>query len=184
MKTFMLKTCSAVLCALLFTATARATVLIPADLAELSREAGAIVRGRVVAVEGRWTPDRRGVETLVTLEVESYLKGALGETVTFKVPGGRLGRFRNLVVGAPELAVDQRIIVFLGYRGPSVPFVLGLSQGVYRLSPSEQTWLVTPTVPAATSTVARTVVRGDPSRRPLALAAFEQQVRTFVERGR
>ena len=36
-----------------------ATVLLPADLGELSREARAIARGRVVAVDAQWTDDRR-----------------------------------------------------------------------------------------------------------------------------
>jgi hypothetical protein len=179
----MLKACLAAVC-VLFAGSVRAAVLVPADLAELSRDAGAIVRGRVAAVEGRWTPNRRGVETLVTLEVEAYLKGALGETVTFKLPGGRLGRFRNVVVGAPELAVDQRIIVFLGHRGPGIPFVLGLSQGVYRLVHTGDTWLVTPTVPSAAAPLPQRVVRGDPARRPLALPVFERHVRAVVDGAR
>lgn len=180
----MLKACLVAIGAWLVAASAAATVLVPADLAELSREAGAIVRGRVAAVEGQWTADRRGVETLVTLEVDAYLKGSLGETVTFKVPGGRLGRFRNLVVGAPELAVDQRILVFLGHRGPSIPYVLGLSQGVYRLARAGDAWLVTPIVSAAASATPQKIVRGDPTRRPLALPAFERQVRSYVEAAR
>ena len=46
-----------------------------------------------------------------------------------------MGRYRSIFVGAPEFAVDQRVVVFLGARGPSVPYVLGLSQGVYRIVP-------------------------------------------------
>jgi len=167
---------------LTFAAPARATVLIGVDLGELARDAQAIARGRVVAVDAQWTPDRRTIETLVTLEVESYLKGALGGTVQFRVPGGSLGRFRSIVVGAPEFAVDDRVVVFLGARGPSVPYVLGFSQGVFRVvrSGDGSTWLVTP--PAILPSVAGTVaiVRGDPSRRPLPLTDFEQRVRALA----
>src|SRR5712671_3432607 len=113
---------------------ARATVLIPADLGELSRDALAIARGRVVALDAQWTEDHGTIETIVTLDVESYLKGSLGATLRFRVPGGELGRFRSVVVGAPEFAVDQRVVVFLGANGPSVPHVLGLNQGVFRVS--------------------------------------------------
>ena len=158
-----------------------ATVLIGADLGELARDARAIARGRVVAVDAQWTPDRRTIETLVTLEVDAYLKGALGATVQFRVPGGSLGRFRSIVVGAPQFAVDDRVVVFLGARGPSVPFVVGFSQGVYRLvrSGDGSTWLVTP--PATLPTAAAvTIVRGDPQRRPLPLSDFEQQVRALA----
>src|SRR5438445_8232870 len=92
---------------------ASATVLIPADLGELSRDALAIARGRVAALDSQWTDDRRTIETIVTLEVESYLKGRLGATLRFRVPGGELGRFRSVVVGAPAFDVDQRVVVFL-----------------------------------------------------------------------
>jgi len=161
---------------------ARATVLIPADLGELSHDAIAIARGRVAALDAQWSEDHGTIETMVTLEVESYLKGSLGSTLRFRVPGGELGRFRSVVVGAPQFAIDQRVVVFLGARGPSVPFVLGLSQGVFRLSRAADNsgWLVTspilgPSVAGATTRI----VRGDPARRSLPLGDFEQTVRAL-----
>jgi hypothetical protein len=159
-----------------------ATVLIPADLGELSRGAVAIARGRVASLDAQWTEDRGTIETMVTLEVESYLKGSLGSTLRFRVPGGELGRFRSIVVGAPEFAVDQRVVVFLGANGPSVPHVLGLNQGVFRLSrpAGASGWLVTsPVLAPATAGTVR-VIRGDPSRRPMPLADFEQTVRALA----
>src|SRR5581483_12466386 len=119
---------------LLLTAAGRATVLVPADVAELTRQARAVARGEVVSVDSQWTEDRRTIETIVTLQIERYLKGRLGETVQFRTPGGRLGRFRNLVVGAPTFEVGQRVVVFLGANGPRIPYLLGLNQGVYRIT--------------------------------------------------
>jgi hypothetical protein len=170
-----------VVCGLLLALTlpARATVLIPADLGELSRDALAIARGRVVALDAQWTEDRGTIETIVTLEVEIYLKGSLGSTLRFRVPGGELGRFRSVVVGAPAFAVDQRVVVFLGARGPSVPHVLGLNQGVFRVSRAADNsgWFVTSPVMLPPAAGAVRVVRGDPSRRAVALGDFEQTVR-------
>jgi len=170
-----------IVCAL--AAPAHATVLIGADLGELAHDAVAIARGRVVAVDAQWTPDRRTIETLVTLEVDTYLKGALGGTVQFLVPGGSLGRYRSIVVGAPQFAVDDRVVVFLGARGPSVPYVVGFSQGVFHVvrSGDGSTWLVTPPpiLPSATAGPV-TIVRGDPQRRPLPLNDFEQRVRALA----
>jgi hypothetical protein len=167
---------------LLLALPAAATVLIPADLGELSRDALAIARGRVAALDAQWTEDHGTIETIVTLEVESYLKGSLGSSLRFRVPGGELGRFRSIVVGAPELAVNQRIVVFLGARGPSIPHVLGLNQGVFHVARAADNsgWLVTSPVmiPAASGNVP--VVRGDPARRPLALDQFEQTVRSLA----
>ena len=160
---------------------ARATVIVPADLGELARDAQAIVRGRVASVEARWTDDRRAIESIVTLDIESTLKGSFGADVQFRVPGGQLGRFRSLVVGAPAFRVDDRVVVFLVAWGPSVPYVVGMSQGVFRVVAAQGGgWLVTP--PALLPAVAGTVpiVRGDPNRRPLPLGDFEQRVRALV----
>ena len=161
-------------------ATVGATVLVPVDLTELSRDARAIVRGRVVALDPRWSDDRRSIETLVTLEVEGYLKGTFGQTMQFRTSGGTLGRFRSVTVGAPEFAIDERIVVFLGVNGPTVPHVLGLNQGVFRVARASSGWVVTPptTVPPVSGSVR--IVRGDPSRRPVPLADFEQRVRALA----
>ena len=167
---------------LLLASEAWATVLIPADLGELSRDALAIARGRVTALDTQWTEDRGTIETIVTLEVESYLKGSLGSTLRFRVPGGELGRFRSIVVGAPAFAVDQRVVVFLGARGPTVPYVLGMSQGVFRVARAADNsgWVVTSPMLLPSTASATRVVRGDPSRRSLALADFEQTVRALA----
>jgi hypothetical protein len=161
----------------------RATVLVPTDLTGLSHDALAIVRGRVASVDARWTADHRTIETIVTLEAETYLKGALGDTVQFRVPGGELGRYRSIVVGAPEFSVDQHVVVFLGARGPSVPFVVGFSQGVFRMvrSADRASWMVTPPTDLRPATGTVPIVRGDESRRPLALDVFETRVRSLVE---
>jgi hypothetical protein len=168
-------------CLLAWPAAARATVLIPADLGELARDARTIVRGRVAAIQPRWTDNHRTIETIVSLEVDAYLKGPLGPLVQFRVPGGVLGRYRSIVVGAPEFAVDQRVVVFLGARGPAVPFVLGLSQGVFRLAPTARGrgWIVSP--PAMMPvTEATTLRRGDSSRRRVPLVEFERRVRALA----
>jgi hypothetical protein len=170
-------------CMLLFLSVqTRATVLIPADLGELSRDALAIVRGRVAALDAQWTQDRGTIETIVTLEVESYLKGSLGPTLRFKVPGGELGRFRSVVVGAPSFAVDQHIVVFLGARGPSVPFVLGLNQGVFRMARAADNsgWMVTSPVLTPASSSSTRIVRGDSSRGAIPLGDFERTVRSLA----
>ena len=97
----------AVLAAILVAAVASvhtgATTLVAADLGDLAREAQTIARGQVVALDANWTADHRAIETLVTLQVDEYLKGALGSALQFRAPGGRLGRFQSVMVGAPTL---------------------------------------------------------------------------------
>ena len=155
-----------------------ATVIVPADLGQLSREAQMIARGRVVAVDAQWTDDHRTIETLVTLGADAYLKGQSGETLQFRVPGGTLGRYRNIVVGAPEFRVGQQVIVFLGARAPAIPHVIGLSLGVYRVvRDASGGWVVTP--PPIAQTTGR-IVRGSATLRPAPLADFEQNVRELA----
>lgn len=177
---------SVLVCAVALAVPVRATVLIPADLGELSRDARAIVRGRVAALDAQWTGDRGTIETIVTLEVEHYIKGAFGPTLRFRVPGGDLGRFRSIVVGAPEFAIDERVVVFLGAHGPSVPYVLGLSQGVFRVvrAGDNSGWFVTSPAMAPATAGAVPIVRGDPSRRALPLDDFEQRVRALAGRAK
>lgn len=162
----------------LVAAPVRATVIVPADLAELAHDAQVIARGRVVDVNPQWTDDRRTIETIVTLEAESYLKGGLGETLQFRVPGGTLGRLRNIVMGAPQFAVGQRVVVFLGANGPRVPHLLGLNQGVYRLGFTASGQAVVsppPVMPGVTGPI----VRGT-NRQPAPLGTFERNVRALA----
>ncbi|MGQ0736236.1 MAG: hypothetical protein ACT4QD_21605, partial [Acidobacteriota bacterium] len=106
--------------------SAQATATRPTDLTTLTAESFAIAHGRVVDVRARASGDGVRIETLVTFDVGTYLKGDLGETVTFVVPGGTLGRYRSLVVGAPEFAVGQEVVLFLGARPPAFPYVVRL----------------------------------------------------------
>jgi len=178
----MLKSFSLAAGMVLIAAAAQATVLVPADLNDLTRLARVIARGRVVDVTTRWTDDRRAIETLVTLDPETYLKGSMGESIRFRVPGGQLGRYRRVVVGAPQFAAGQHVVVFLGAQSPGVPYVIGLSQGVFRVEIAlDGSMQVTPPpfVRMADGGATR-ISRGDLERRPMALSAFERQVRVLA----
>jgi hypothetical protein len=159
-------------------ASPKATTVLPADLGELSRDARAVVRGRVVALDPIWADTHRSIETIVTLEVDALLKGNLGSSVQFRVPGGRLGRFESIMMGAPHFAMGERVIVFLGAHGPAYPHLLGLGQGVFRLTNRGARWLVTP--PVIPSGHVGRVIRGDRARVPMPLADFERRVRELA----
>ncbi len=169
-----------VLAGCLLFAPLQATVLVPATLEELSREAHTIVRGRVVATDAIATGDWRSIETVVTLATEGALKGSVGSAVQFRMPGGQVGRYRRVVLGAPELRVGQRVIVFLTDRRADLPYVIGLGQGVFRLVQRSDGWVVTPPVADAVANLPQAVVRGDGSRRLLPLADFEREVRALI----
>jgi hypothetical protein len=165
-------------------AATRATVLLPADLGDLARGARAVVHGRVVDVRAQWTAGRRQIESFVTVAATTYFKGELGPTVTFRVPGGQIGRYRSVMVGAPVFRPGDEVVLFLAARGPSIPYVLGLSQGVFRVvsDPSTARRAVTPPALVA-GDAAEAVVRGDAARRPIDLASFGDAVRRLAAEG-
>ena len=176
------------LCALLLFVTSRvsATVLLPIEFRELVASAPVIVHGEVVDVHAEWVDGRRAVETFVTVEAADYMKGNLGERVTFKVPGGQLGRYRTVFVGAPTFQPGDELVLFLKASGPSFPYIIGLSQGVFRIVTDEQNGrrLVTPpAVMAAAALDTVKIVRGDAARRAVPLETFRESVRLAMAEG-
>ncbi len=160
---------------------AAATVLLPADFVTVVTGADLIVAGRVVDVRAQLADGSRTIESVVTVAVQESVKGATGNQVTFRVPNGQLGRYRRITVGAPEFVAGDRVVLFLRGRGPELPTLFGLSQGVYRVAGDGASAVVTPPAVLARGVAAERVVRGDPARRPLALPAFLAQVRSAME---
>src|SRR5687767_91051 len=90
-----------------------ATTVLPVDFAQMVSESQLIVHGRVVDVRGVMTGGRRTIESVVTMEVLDTLKGAPGRAVSFRVPNGQVGRYRRVMVGAPEFAAGDELVLFL-----------------------------------------------------------------------
>ena len=161
---------------------AESTVVLPLDFRQLTSKASTIARGRVVSVIPQWATDRHGIDTIVTVQVSSYLKGDVGPQVTFRVPGGKIGRLRSVTVGAPVFREGEDVIVFLGADVPAIPHVVGFNQGVYRVLVDQASGqaVVTPPV-LADVTVPTPVVRGDRSRKPMPVEQFEARVRSMIQ---
>jgi hypothetical protein len=167
---------------MLLASPAGATVYLPVDFQQMVTASQAIIHGRVVDVRSEVTRDRMMVVSYVTLHVDESLKGSIGESVTFRVPGGQVGRYRRIIVGAPRFERGDEVVVFLSARGPSFPYLFGLSQGVYRVArAADGRAIVTPPAVMARGAGAERVVRGDPARRPLPLASFVREVRAIAE---
>jgi hypothetical protein len=160
---------------------ARAIVYVSTDFPTLVADARAIAVGRVVALEARWNDGRHGIETLVTVEVEQYLKGDLGTAVTVRTPGGQIGPYLSMMPGAPRFAEGDEVVLFLAGSGPALPHVLGLGQGVFRIVvDGAGRRVVVPEMLSAASQVPAPVVRGDLLRRPAPLDRFAAEVKTLV----
>lgn len=158
--------------------SAQATTFVPMTFTELVNASAAVVYARVARVDGQWTNDRSSIESLVTLDVLTSFKGTTGDRVTFSVAGGQAGRYINLLPGAPRFIEGDLVVVFLTSRGPRLPITTGFTQGVYRVKRDAASggMVVLPPMIDDGAGAAR-ITRGDPQRRPLALAAFEAAVR-------
>jgi len=168
----------------LVTSLASATVLVPAEFTEIVGGSEIIAYARVVDVRPEWADGRRWIDSIVTAEVVSYLKGGSDDTITFKVPGGQLGRYRSVVVGAPVFARGDEAVLFLKTRGDELPDIFGLNQGVFRVRVDTRTGqrmvVPPPVMMTAPGDEAQPITRGALDRRPLAFEAFGARVRAAM----
>ncbi|MBA2301768.1 MAG: hypothetical protein H0W08_03975 [Acidobacteria bacterium] len=170
---------------LCFTPSLSATVLLPAEFREIVSGSQIIVHGRVTDVRAEWRDGRRQIESVVTLEAASFYRGTPETTVTFRVPGGQIGRYKSVTVGAPEFRAGEEVVMFLKSYGPAVPQVFGLNQGVFRVRVDARSGrrLVTLPILMARSDAPEAVTRGATERRPLPIEQFSAQVRTVLQQG-
>ena len=99
-----------------------------------------------------------------------------------------MGPYRSLMLGAPTFREGEEVVVFVTSVGPSVPHLVGLAQGVFRVRTDVATGmrLVTPEIvrmPGMEAVQSARVVRGDGSRRPAPLEAFLAEVRALAAGG-
>jgi hypothetical protein len=164
---------------LAFAARVDAIVYVAADFQTLVSEARTIVLGRIASLEPEWTEGRRGIETLLSIDVERTLKGSAGDSIVVRVPGGQMGPYLSVMPGAPRFAEGEEVVLFLAGAPPEVPHILALSQGVFRVVLDRNTGarLVVPELLRVSADGAVQVVRGDLTRKPTPLGRFILDVR-------
>ena len=77
-------------------------------------------------------------------------------------------------------------MLFLQHTGPAYPYVVGLSQGAFRVVADARTgqrMVTTPIVMGKGGDEPERVVRGDVTRRPLPIDAFRDAVRQVIAQG-
>jgi hypothetical protein len=166
------------------TATLRASVVVPAAFRELVSTSTVIVRGRVTDVRAIAAPGVN-VETVATVAVENVLKGDAAGFVFVRVPGGQVGRYRTIVVGAPTFAKGDHAVFFLSRGADNALRPVRLGMGLYRVRMDRRAGRETidpPAIPGVTAWPGP-VTPGDPRRRAMPVPEFEALVRTVIDRG-
>jgi hypothetical protein len=174
----MLRSAITIVIVLVLSLPTAAVVVAPLSFDQLVQKSAAVVLAQVTDVRGEFIADGRGVESVVTVTVLKGLKGSPGDMLRFTVPGGRAGRYLNLVPGAPTFAAGDVAVIFLTSRGARLPITTGLTQGVYRVRREGNEMLVMPPVIDGGRTP---LVRGDAGRKPVSLSRFEASVRAIVD---
>jgi hypothetical protein len=170
-------------CGLTLTPGTRATTVAPLDLDELVAGADLVAFGRVTHLLEQRAADTR-VETKVSIGAATLLKGSSAGAIEFCIPGGRAGRYRTIVPGAPVLRERDEVVIFLR-QPPSGSFVLvGFSQGLMPILRDPVTGEARVMAPPSSSSGDVRVTRGDPGRRPVSLHAFAREIQGIVERER
>jgi hypothetical protein len=159
-----------------------ATVILPAEFREIVAGSDLIAYVRIDDVRPEWADGRRRIDSVVTARIVSSYKGAAAETVSFRTPGGELGRYRSITVGAPTFRAGDEAVLFLTST-PGAPMqVFGLNQGVFRVRQDPVTGqrIVVSPILMSNGRSPQRIVRGSSTRRSLPLDAFGAQVRTTI----
>jgi hypothetical protein len=161
--------------------TLAANIVVPTEFREIVNDSGLIVRGVVTDVRGVIAATG-GIDSVATVAVEAVLKGEEDRFVSVRVPGGQLGRYRQIYLGMPRLRVGQHAVFFLGRGSDGFWRPTGMTMGVYALRADATTGraIVNPPLLAGATAPVGRVLRGDIRRTALPVQEFESIVRLVV----
>ena len=103
------------------------------SLPDLVARSTAIVRG---TVSGSYAAFRGPIiYTHYTVRVSEQMKGSSGPSLDIVVPGGTANNLRQLFSGTPHLKNGDEFVFFLWTGSSGLTQIMGLTQGLFRLSP-------------------------------------------------
>ena len=132
--------CLLLITLLLAATPAKATVMLPVSIEQMTGKATVIALGEVKDMMSRWTPDRSRIETYVKLKVKNYLKGKRKDnTLILHQWGGKVGKLVQEIHGNPHYRIGEEVLVFLKTRNGDHMRVVDMAQGKWRLTRSSRT---------------------------------------------
>ncbi len=130
---------------LLPSASARASIVRAASLAELTTVADRVVVGEVLSVRSDWNREHTRIFTFIEVQVAELWKGSPCQNgkLTIVQAGGSVGDLETRVHGQAEFSEGDRAVLFLRGRDDAST-VLGLGQGVRPLAFDDKAkrWMV------------------------------------------
>ncbi len=148
------------LAAILGTSSPARGALIPLSVEEMTHKSKHVVTGKVVRTRS-YFEDVENIGTIiytdVTIQLTSRIMGAFGKKeMTLKVPGGVVGKVRQVWAEAAEFTAGELVLVFVSEFKNQL-LITGWRQGKYRLSPDAGTVLGKGNLPIGRRTPLSTV---------------------------
>ena len=109
-------------------------------LAELTKEAEAVVVGKVTGVRSEWSSDRKRIFSKVSLSVDQYIKGDTpARTVVITQLGGEIDGVGELYSHTARFSKDEEVLVFVKKDRQNNLVVAGGEDGKFKVTKDERT---------------------------------------------
>lgn len=115
-------------------APAQCTIVVRQDLNDLAKNSEAVVRAVVRGEAAAWDADRRFIWTTTTFDVVETWKGTLAGRASLRELGGEVGTQGMRVVGAPQYAAGEEVVLFLYKDAQGFWRTQGWTQGKFLLA--------------------------------------------------
>jgi len=125
-----------ILCFYLALASATtATVLIPKDVSDLTKEADVVFVGTVIDITSEWAdPDKSRIYTYVAFDNLEIIAGDYqNSSLTVRFSGGEMDDVKILYAGVPQFNLGERNLIFLSGNYIELCPVVGWIQGRFRV---------------------------------------------------
>ena len=126
---------------------AQATTLVRLTFPELVKNSSAIAHVRCLGSQAVF--ENGEIWTDTSLEVLESNKGNLPAIVVVRQPGGKLAHLESRVDGTPQFRVSEELYLFLAGQPGGRFFLVGWSQGTFRVRRNPRTGLTTVTQDSA-----------------------------------
>ncbi len=113
-------------------APAGATTLLKMSMNDLIVQSSSIVRAKITGI--RTGAVGKDIFTYYQVQVSDTLKKGAILPAEFAVPGGVYGNLRQIAVGSPVFAEGQEYVLFLWTSRSGMTQIIGLTQGMFKLT--------------------------------------------------
>jgi hypothetical protein len=104
------------------------------SLGDMASKSMLVVRGKVLSSHASFTGNL--IFTHYQIRVSESLKGEISGNVDVAVPGGEANGIRQAVSGTPDFQPGDEYVFFLWTSKAGITQVMGLTQGLFRVSGS------------------------------------------------